>query len=423
MSRQVQRNFPTSLPNMLEVLTATRWRSLYSQNSRDQISRNALASGSVAPSSAASSSAVSCELQEPCANAHRLIGRQGIYRRRSGVTLVEVLMSIGVFIIGLLGVLAVLPLAGRQSQEGLTADRAAEVGRNAYQTFLVRSMNDPTFWRKPSGASVPFDGTAKGTAAPLLDNAGKPFSYCIDPRFVAANGTSKFPFNAAAAVSMDRITLLNKPITDNTSAMMIKSMANNIFMSQDELVFDAPTDNLTPPKQLYTKDAAQTDDVRRATLGKVSWFATVVPKVNLSTGQADSYILSIIVINGRDGAMSTHPDNERVGRIIPANFHSKGRGGGDVTIQSADGSSLNNWDLNQDRWVMLAGNTAQGPIYRWYRILSAGEGGNVTLQGPDWPILAPDGTAGLIQGDTQVVMVTGTVTVFEKTIQLKASGL
>src|SRR5687767_325029 len=60
-----------------------------------------------------------------------------------GFTLMEVLISIGVAAIGILGVLTLLPLAQHQAHQGLQEDRKALAGREGFQNFLVLECNRP----------------------------------------------------------------------------------------------------------------------------------------------------------------------------------------------------------------------------------------------------------------------------------------
>ena len=59
--------------------------------------------------------------------ASRAIG--GVRRRaRAGISLLEVMFSIGVVMIGLVGIAALLPVAGAQANKGAVADASARHG-------------------------------------------------------------------------------------------------------------------------------------------------------------------------------------------------------------------------------------------------------------------------------------------------------
>ncbi len=66
---------------------------------------------------------------------------------REGVTLLEVVFSIGVATIGLLAAVALIPVAARQVELGLIADQAAATGEAAQQTADIIGLRNPLQWR------------------------------------------------------------------------------------------------------------------------------------------------------------------------------------------------------------------------------------------------------------------------------------
>lgn len=65
---------------------------------------------------------------------------------RRGVTLLEVMFSIGIVAVGLLGVLIIVPLAGLRTTQGTIADGADRLGRSAIRAFDVYQMRRPDAW-------------------------------------------------------------------------------------------------------------------------------------------------------------------------------------------------------------------------------------------------------------------------------------
>jgi type II secretory pathway pseudopilin PulG len=106
-------------------------------------------------------------------------------KRRSGVTLLEVLFAIGIVSVGILGVMASLVVAGKQAADGARLDGADRLGRNAIREFTVRAINRA---RGPRGTwSLPY----VSPSAPHFDAALQDgYAYCLDPLYVVANGTS-----------------------------------------------------------------------------------------------------------------------------------------------------------------------------------------------------------------------------------------
>ncbi len=117
----------------------------------------------------------------------------GIASRRRGLTLLEVLIAIFVLLFGLLGVLALIPVAMYRMNQALTADRATAVAQAAMEEIKVRGMLDPAMWvRRNSGSWA------------LVTTATFGASYAIDPWFIAqttADATDPTAFDTANAQS------------------------------------------------------------------------------------------------------------------------------------------------------------------------------------------------------------------------------
>ena len=56
---------------------------------------------------------------------------------RNGITIIEVLTSIVVAMIGVFGVMIMIPFAVKQAQSGLDNDAATNIARNAYDQFEI----------------------------------------------------------------------------------------------------------------------------------------------------------------------------------------------------------------------------------------------------------------------------------------------
>ncbi len=61
--------------------------------------------------------------------------------RRRGISLLEVLISVFIISIGLVGVLSLLPVGHHEALEGTLADRAALVGKYAVRDYRTRGMD------------------------------------------------------------------------------------------------------------------------------------------------------------------------------------------------------------------------------------------------------------------------------------------
>jgi len=184
--------------------------------------------------------------------------------KRSGVTLLEVLFAIGIVSVGILGVLATLVIAGKQAADGTRMNGADRLGRNAIREFEVRGFNRAS---GPRGtwAAVPVNG----------------WSYCLDPLYVATNGSampaSLFPAidpATAPGPRMARVSVRRFPGDQSVAPLppIGQPLAESIFTAKDDLAFSMPDDRTLPPVQHYGAGAGT-----RQSTGALSWFATVVP--------------------------------------------------------------------------------------------------------------------------------------------------
>jgi len=346
-------------------------------------------------------------------------------KTRRGISLLEVMFSMGVIAIGLLGVTAVLPLALSQIGRGRVLDNASRLGQNATKEFRVRDMGNPFTWRVGRTVSGVTSSLTVNPAA--FPNQG----FCIDPLFVstntntvvAPNNASLFPyFNRANATDprMLRISLA----AANPSGMLRWAGAERIFVQQDELVFDIPEEKAAPPIQNFGTSGAN-----RMYNDGTSWLATLSPSLDVTPQVHDAFVLSIVVFNNRNMAMPMDSDTERLMSVDWATSSTStfsGLGGGDMVLQSPNLNDL--LGIQSGKWIMLMGNLVTNvqamPQFRWYRVVNTDSEPvynsttmmyrlNVTTQGPDWnPSTA-----------TSCVFMPGVVAVYERSIRLESTSL
>ena len=119
-------------------------------------------------------------------------------RRRTGVTILEVLFAIMVTTIGLLGALTLLPVAATQARKARTADASTSAVTAAVGFFDARGMRKPQNWiaydltngtpRFPWAEFQAYQQNPVGPQPPIRKNWFGGFdSFCIDPRMTAAN--------------------------------------------------------------------------------------------------------------------------------------------------------------------------------------------------------------------------------------------
>ncbi len=259
---------------------------------------------------------------------------------RAGISLMEVLISIFVVSIGLLGIAALIPVANYALVETTKADRAAACGQAAIRDIRVRRLADPQLWMSNP---TPLD----------LNILRQGWTYMVDPQGNVANfGGLIFKLNYDPA-------------------------AAPLFTWRDDLTFDSP-DNLSRPVAM--EYGGQNFE------GDYSWMFMVTPP---ATEDYD-------VASPPNGDIN-HWRNRRYVTVSVVVFHRRDRGLTSFPFRNAsfvaDGLlQLDNpIDVEPGHWILLGGlrnNTATNrPTVRvghyWYRV-AAGWENMLTVEGPTW---------------------------------------
>ncbi len=415
----------------------------------------------------------------------------GRNRHRAAISLLEVLISVGVISIGLLGVALLLPVAGKAARDGATYDYASRIGQNMTREFrlrgyhqwqswfsadnpvpqiVVQNVNNSTTktcdltWGPFPSYDAYVDDRAPGPMAPsslnqrIFNDTGDTLlppdpgyrgidagaatimlprykkSFCIDPRFYArqtvagnitipsawGNPATFFPYYPVLAPDQPRL----KRVTIRNSAgngPMTVDQANKIFMASDDVVFDAPADPTLLPKQVFSRNSITNLEISREFEGRLSWFATIVPRATAIVDEQNLYTLSIVVCRSRSLALDF--ESEQIG--VVAGAFGGGIGGGELNIVNFSGTSLS---VRHGDWLMLGryhnygtvASPAFEPIFKWYRVTSTDgrlstPNVDVTLQGPDWNFDP--------QLPTFAFLVKDVVGVYERSIRLETSSL
>lgn len=235
-------------------------------------------------------------------NRNRLVARRG-------VTLLEVLVAMGVMVVGLMGLASLIPLGRLELAEGNRLDNTATLGRSAFREVSVRGYLRPEMWADPAnGKSVIRDvGMDPVVNTPItkfvvsLTGATLPphAPIVIDPLMVAPrffgeapNSTltsaeqthrqncSVFPYSFALSGAatggpelssnrpkIARVTLRSLPPSvvgsaGNSNAFTMRSdVASRLFRSNDDLEFTVPTDKTEYPVQVFQTIAMSTTTV------------------------------------------------------------------------------------------------------------------------------------------------------------------
>jgi hypothetical protein len=382
-----------------------------------------------------------------------MIGKSRVQRAtsRAGLSLLEVLFSIGVALIGLLGVAALLPLAVYYMGRGSVADNAAIFGRSAVSAFKSRQMHRNTMWAVWNPGANAFVTFLASPAAidPLLFPSplvGVGPSFCIDPLYVSRSvrdgnpPPSLFPavpVSSTVEPRMARVTLrsapgappLLSPNTPNPLFTMPSIAAEELFMLTDQHVYLLPRDRTLPPVPGFSVDPNTNQPEKRQYDPNLSWFATLTPIVSPAGGFNDSdlYLLSIVVVESRDLRTDINENltDRPIERVVDVLFPTGDWAGGSVVLVTRPNRPESDVEVRPGDWLMLGGrlNNAGSPgpaVFRWYRVLSAdrdstGPSREVVLHGTDWNPNA------VLQ--TQATILSGVTAVLEKIVRIETSSL
>lgn len=218
------------------------------------------------------------------------------HRTHLGITLIEVMMSTMVVSLGILGLVALIPLGTHLTERGVRADRIANLGPRAFHEARARGVFNPNNW---------VNATSYGVAATTGGNNPRPLRqpYMIDPMFFGSNGTDTsrrfFPYVGTLAVGqtmpateiyttgkpmrMHRLSIARNPNVTSPIALNFP-LAKAAFQSDDDLAFERPDDGELPSFQRFYQRGSPAASVKRQALGEYSWMVMLTPEpFDLST--------------------------------------------------------------------------------------------------------------------------------------------
>jgi hypothetical protein len=276
---------------------------------------------------------------------------------RRAITLTEVLISLGILTIGLLGVAALFPVGSYYLQKGEIADRGSAIAQAAFNDASARGMFNPKNWlmynainpnlsptTPPAAYIQPFQATLSQRIQQYVTtptatrnrqlNLEFGSMYVIDP--LGADGSTTnpnsgtthlqvpmaqtFPFNASiSGYEWGGLwTPWNPPISNPTPGSAPKwpalrltlpqlpgqplttDVARKLVSTSDDLSLDVPPQANKVSVQRWEKDGGGNPLARQAR-GDYSWFVTVVPSSTAardalaSDPSAYDYEVSVVV--------------------------------------------------------------------------------------------------------------------------------
>lgn len=363
-------------------------------------------------------------------------------------------MSIGIIAMGLLGVVALIPIAGFQAREGMRNERIAAAGRHAFREIEVQRLLDPYKWQAyfPSGLLPPKNDASLYMERFWPANLGNapwhvPRPMLLDPRgYFLPGPNGEFP----SPRDRGQMNLLPGTSYVPAGAPLLRisswAFANIIaadegFIAPDDLQFEAPKRSSQPTRQVSLRasvpraGSAPIVAQKRHAAGEFSWMAMLVP-VNqtplplntaapaMSEPYLGPYTVHAIVMEGRN---RFEPETSRPAEIdvfgtivtIPGQLPKSFRKGSWILVGAA---------IPQ---VHFSGVPYAKSQYRWYQAMSLSEEPNpnnsgvvtrVSVRGPEWKLAstARIGTQ-TVSVNTFAILIPKVVGVYTKTMSLQMS--
>jgi hypothetical protein len=357
----------------------------------------------------------------------------------------EVLVSIGILTLGVLGVAMLIPIGKFAMTEVEKSDRTGTTGRAGLREVKVRGMLNVAGW-----GAAPADAVNVAIIDPLGTYEGGTAPGVLGPLGgVPIGGTTTFGGTMTGNI-LARFSLTNVANAANAEAA---------FLCHDDLAFVLPKD-ANPPQQgdRPTPPIIGGVPATGQFIGNFSWFFTVAgspadyhpgpPVTGTPWVQRQLFSVSVVVcwkrnfkiaIDGRnpapEGEQSCAVKYDPTKITATCNGFTEGFGYGGGTIALCDYPTDNNLDPNpshpinkvrEDQWVMLVGLDNSAPpvpiVGAWYRVVGVSREQDVTNH-PSQPVnmlslVGPDWAANSNVQFVNVVVIDGVTGVYSSTVQV-----
>lgn len=331
--------------------------------------------------------------------------------KRRGVTLIEVMFSMSVILIGLVGLLTLLPLAGFRARDVISLNVGAAMADGVLDQFKARHYHtNGRLWTVKASTGSPQSSTVElETTIPDVT-----VGFCIDPMLASFHtspssvsnngyGGNFFPYyKATHNPLLDPLSTSNlwpfpqprmlragitRPAPNPTFLFLDHEQARSIAESVDDLPVTQPQDKSLPARfdggQLQILSGGSLEYGKRVSTGDFSTLVTVSP---LPGGVYAS--ATVVVMRKRDrsfqtpiesGGASTVDDNALGERLAYVTYGNGFHGGAGGIVHLVASSKTNSTILNNS-WIMLSRRVPDGvdennnphfiDFHRWYRVAS-----------------------------------------------------
>jgi hypothetical protein len=397
-------------------------------------------------------------------------------KRRRGLSYLEVLIAAGIALVGLLGAVALFPVAIMNLRKGQTVDTMAAIGPSVLNSITPLHVDDPTYWMtRVGGTMVEVQNPGYPSRAEwqgrTIHPAVQPWdALCFDPRYVAQVATwdaaqsdpTLFPAVPMASpldARMRRMTLWGgrsgspKPKMDTPQARLL-------WKCQDDLLFERPEDKTAPARQLAVNNGT---NQRRDYYADYEFVITAVPVTEMREPLPDiipdpnnpgrfirgpyvydpnkvflandgEYDVAAVIFRERTPDLSeivasADPTFVQEERLCDLAFLTPGYNGGDVTITTRPGRPASDMNIVDTSWALVSGvetvtytppapwgppAVRQRPVFKWYRVVNFTE---IYGSSRDLTLDGPDWPANT--SNIRITLASGVCGVFTKTMLLK----
>ena len=272
----------------------------------------------------------------------------------TGLSLLEVLVSMGILSVGLLFVAALIPIGALSVRETIKSDRTGACGRAALHEAKVRRMLDYNLWAKDtSGTRVLPTDTLAALPAPQIF-AIDPLGFATGPSAIGGlTGPLGGPGSTIPRYTLLRLPPPAQPTAGGLSSLLSLPEADRIFRWSDELSFDTPATLSQRPRRIVRDNTAPAHvgpypaivppetafgpTVTPMDAGSFTWFLTVTPaavEATLPASQRRLYSVSAVVCYQRVFSQQTPgtPDGEH--NLTVTSFAGGGYGGGTIIVNN-----------------------------------------------------------------------------------------
>ena len=319
---------------------------------------------------------------------------------RRGETLIEIMASIMVLSIGLVGVLAAIPFGGFRMSQMTEADNSAAVGRNAVRTIRVNGWAKPDSWliKNPQNGSYVSNAGSFLFRNADVDYIDSTVPFVLDP----LGSVNFFPYaatltpNGGYTTSFVHVSPLPQDengVYQTYNLPALTSWYGYLFYQQDDLIsgYYASEDETEYRPRVETEEKSllvgEPPEIP-AFSGRYSWLAFVYPKSSSAFANESSFSS---VTSADFDAVVFHDRIVGDEKAFAASVDGSGYQGGSVTIdlstcRDSDNNVANSTgdyarireQLTLTRYIMLTGPDdfskagSAGAVYptvaRWYKI-------------------------------------------------------